>query len=83
MRISHRKRYFKRSQQPAPGAQYRANDRIRSAEVLLIDENGQSLGVLSVTRANEIAAERELDLVEVSPLANPPVAKLLDYGAFK
>ena len=83
MRISRRKRYQKRIIAPSPGSQYRANDRIRATEVVLIDESGQNLGVMATSAAVALANERELDLVEVSPLAVPPVVKLLDYGAFK
>jgi translation initiation factor IF-3 len=51
--------------------------------VRLIDENGQMLGVMSSPQALTIARERDLDLVEVSPMASPPVCKLMDYGRFK
>lgn len=49
----------------------------------LIDENGEVIGVMSSMQANAIARERNLDLVEVSPMANPPVCRLMDYGRFK
>jgi len=62
---------------------YRANDRIRSEEVRVIDENGQALGVMPTSKAIALALEKELDLVEVSPLAVPPVCKILDNGQFK
>ena len=61
----------------------RVNERIRAREVRLIDENGEMLGVMPLARALQIARERNLDLVEVSPNAVPPVCKLLDYGRFK
>jgi translation initiation factor IF-3 len=51
--------------------------------VRLIDENGQMLGVMPSPQALAIARERDLDLVEVSPMAAPPVCKLMDYGRFK
>lgn len=51
--------------------------------MLLIDAQGQQLGVISKEKALRIAQEQELDLVEVSPQANPPVCRLLDYGKFK
>lgn len=82
MRISRRKRYQKRVVQ-TPGAQYNFNERIKSPSLLVIDETGTSLGIISTEKALSLARERELDLVEVSPLANPPVAKILDFGAFK
>lgn len=52
-------------------------------EVLLIDDEGQKLGVMPTHQALEMARERDLDLVEVAPNANPPVCRILDYGKFK
>jgi len=59
------------------------NEYIRSREVRLIDENGENLGVMLTSKALELAGERSLDLVVISPNQNPPVAKILDYGKFK
>jgi translation initiation factor IF-3 len=59
------------------------NERIRAREVRLIDENGEMIGIMAPARALEIARERDLDLVEISPNAIPPVSKLMDYGRFK
>jgi len=59
------------------------NERIRAREVRLIDENGEMMGVMPPARALDIARERELDLVEVSPNAVPPVCRLMDYGRHK
>src|ERR1051326_1446046 len=61
----------------------RVNERIRAREVRLIDENGEMMGVMPPQRALDIARDRNLDLVEVSPNANPPVCKLMDYGRYK
>ncbi len=61
----------------------RINDAIRAREVRLIDENGQNVGVVSRFDAQERANAAGLDLVEVSPDADPPVCKILDYGKFK
>jgi translation initiation factor IF-3 len=61
----------------------RVNERIRTREVRLIDENGEMVGVMPTQRALDIARERNLDMVEVSPNAVPPVCKLMDYGRFK
>jgi len=83
MRISRRRRHFQRPQPTSPGAQYRANERIRALEVNVIDEQGQNLGTMPTAKAVELANERELDAVEVNPNATPPVVKFLDYGAFK
>lgn len=62
---------------------YRVNDRIESEEVFVIDENNESLGVMKTEAAVALAEERELDLVEVSPKAQPPVCKLLEWKQFK
>jgi translation initiation factor IF-3 len=61
----------------------RVNERIRAREVRLIDENGQQLGVVPARDALRIARERELDLIEVSPTAQPPVCRIMDYGKHK
>ena len=61
----------------------RVNERIRAREVRLIDENGEMIGVMPPGRALDIARERNLDLVEISPNAMPPVCKLMDYGRYK
>ncbi len=59
------------------------NDAIRARDVRLIDETGQNIGVVSRFDAMERATAAGLDLVEVSPDADPPVCKILDYGKFK
>lgn len=61
----------------------RVNERIRAREVRLIDENGEMMGVMPPIRALDIARDRNLDLVEVSPNAIPPVCRLMDYGRHK
>jgi len=61
----------------------RYNEFIISPKVRVIDENGENLGVLLTPEAIEQAAEVGLDLVEVSPNADPPVAKFLDVGKYK
>ncbi|QBD82501.1 translation initiation factor IF-3 [Ktedonosporobacter rubrisoli] len=61
----------------------RVNERIRAREIRLIDENGEMMGVMPPVRALDIARDRNLDLVEVSPNAMPPVCKLMDYGRYK
>jgi len=63
--------------------EYRINDRIEVPQVRLIDEAGEMVGVVSVADALRRAEEAGLDLVEVSPSADPPVCKILDYGKFK
>ena len=61
----------------------RMNEDIRVPEVRLIDQNGQNVGVVATSAAMARAVEAGLDLVEISPDSNPPVAKILDYGKFK
>jgi translation initiation factor IF-3 len=60
----------------------RVNDRIRAREVRVIDEEGAQLGVLQPFEALKLARERGLDLVEISPTADPPVCKITDYGKY-
>src|SRR4028119_414104 len=61
----------------------RFNEFITAPKVRVIDENGENLGVMLTAEAIEQAAEAGLDLVEISPNADPPVAKFLDIGKFK
>jgi len=63
--------------------QFRANDRITALEVRLIDENNAQVGVVTLADAKQRAATAELDLVEVSPKAEPPVCRIMDFGSFK
>ncbi len=73
-----------RSAQPAPKEEaHRINNRIDSREVRLIDAEGNNVGVVPTRQALIMAEEASLDLVEISPDAKPPVAKILDYGKFK
>ncbi|OFZ17935.1 MAG: translation initiation factor IF-3 [Bdellovibrionales bacterium GWB1_55_8] len=59
------------------------NERIRVPQVRLIDENGGQVGVVPTQQALQMAREKGLDLMEVSPNAQPPVCKICDYGKFK
>src|ERR687888_2581803 len=61
----------------------RINDRIRVPEVRLVGPEGEQVGIVPIGKALELAAEADLDLVEVAPMARPPVCKLMDYGKFK
>ncbi len=61
----------------------RVNDRIRAPEIRLIGAEGENVGVVSPARAMDLADEAGLDLVEISPNANPPVCKIMDYGKYK
>ena len=61
----------------------RINEMIRVREVRLIDEEGNQLGIVPTPEALRMAKDKGLDLVEVSPNANPPVCKILDYGKYR
>ncbi len=61
----------------------RVNEDIRTPKVRLVDDTGDMVGVVAVEEALERAADVGLDLVEISPNADPPVCKILDYGKFK
>jgi translation initiation factor IF-3 len=61
----------------------RINDRIRVSEVRLVGPEGEQVGIVRIEDALRLAAESDLDLVEVAPMARPPVCKLMDYGKFK
>jgi translation initiation factor IF-3 len=61
----------------------RVNNKITAQLVRVIDEEGSQLGVLSIQEALEKAEYMEMDLVEISPDANPPVVKVIDYGKWK
>ncbi len=62
---------------------YNFNYQIRAPQVQVIDETGAPLGILDTRTAIQTAQDRGLDLVEVAPNANPPVAKILNYGSFQ
>jgi translation initiation factor IF-3 len=62
----------------------RINEQIRIPQVRLFDDTtDEALGIVTIEQARELAVERGLDLVEVAPLAQPPVCRLMDYGRFK
>ena len=61
----------------------RINEQIRVREVRLIDDLGEQKGIVPTIEALRMAKEKDLDLVEVSPNANPPVCKILDYGKYR
>ena len=64
-------------------AEPRINDRIRTAEVRLIGYAGEQIGVVAIEKAIAMSEEIGLDLVEISPDANPPVCKIMDFGKYK
>ena len=61
----------------------RLNNFIRAPKLRVIDAEGKNIGIITSQEANAIASERGLDLIEISPSANPPVAKIMDYGKFQ
>lgn len=61
---------------------FRFNERIRSSQVVVINEAGKNVGVLTIHEALRLAQDQDLDLVEVAPNINPPVCKILDYKQF-
>ncbi|MEK7550151.1 MAG: translation initiation factor IF-3 [Patescibacteria group bacterium] len=74
----------RRHNRPKPKVQVkdrlRVNDQILVPEVIVIDLNGENHGLMEISAAIALAQEQEADLVEVSPLAKPPVCKITDYG---
>lgn len=60
----------------------RINELIRVPEVRLIDDEGNQIGVVPIQQAQDMAREKNLDLVEIAPAAAPPVCKIMDYGKF-
>ena len=62
---------------------HQLNEEIRDSEIRLIGSTGEQLGIMSAAQAQHIADEQGLDLVKISPQANPPVCKLMDYGKFR
>ncbi|HTP61334.1 MAG TPA: translation initiation factor IF-3, partial [Burkholderiales bacterium] len=61
----------------------RINGEITSPQLRLVAENGDQLGIVAVGDALKMAEEQNVDLVEIAPLAVPPVCKLMDYGKFR
>ena len=75
----HRNHFQRRSKDKGP----RSNNRIFSPEVQVISSSGENLGILNTNQAISIAKDEGLDLIEISPNANPPVCKIMDMGKFK
>ena len=61
----------------------RINKAIRATELRVVTDSGETLGVLSLSEALQAAEDRKLDLIEISPKAKPPVAKIMDYGKYR
>lgn len=75
-----KKSFREQPQQAANGL--RINDQIKAWKVRLIDQNGENVGVIGNKEALQKSREVGLDLVEIAPEANPPVAKIMDYGKY-
>ncbi|NPV01787.1 MAG: translation initiation factor IF-3 [Brevinematales bacterium] len=67
---------------PQPKDKLRINDEIKAKEIRVIGSDGSQVGVITVEEALKMAALDELDLVEISPEADPPVCKIVDFGKF-
>ncbi len=78
-----RRRYRHKPKKTNLPPQMRANGRIFADPVVVINENGEFIGEVSLREARTMAEDAGLDLVEVSPKAVPPVCKILDYGKFQ
>lgn len=61
----------------------RINDEITAPEVRLVGAEGEQLGIVNIRAALQMAEEAEVDLVEIAPMAQPPVCKMMDFGKFK
>ena len=73
----------RRPNRPIRSNRTNINRNIRAREVRVIDPDGNQIGIIPTSQALETAAEFGLDLVEVSPNANPPVCKIMDYGRYR
>ena len=78
--VFQRQNYFQKRTKPKGP---RANERIRALEVQVISSDGKNLGTLKTQEAINIAKQEGLDLIEISPNANPPVCKIIDIGKYK
>ena len=76
----HKQNYFQRRTRPKGP---KANERIRASEVQVISSDGKNLGTLSTQEAINMARQEGLDLIEISPNANPPVCKIIDIGKYR
>lgn len=78
------RRSFRGSKPLSPAIkELKINERILAPKVVVIDDEGKNLGVLTKQEALLVARDRDLDLVEVSPLVEPPICKIMNYGSYK
>ena len=78
--VFRKQNYFQRRTKPRGP---RTNEKIRATQVRVINSDGKNLGTLSTQEAINIAKQKGLDLIEISPKANPPVCKIIDIGKYK
>ena len=71
-----------RNQQGGPITEPRINDSIDALEVRLVGPGGKEIGIVTIERALQVARGSRLDLVELAPMADPPIAKLMDYQKY-
>ena len=76
----HKKNYFQRTSRPKGP---RTNERIRALEVQVINSDKKNLGTFAIKEAVEMAKQEGLDLIEISPNANPPVCKITEIGKYR
>ncbi len=76
-------RISRRSKKEEPKKIYFYNEGITAPSVLVLDSNGENLGIMNTGEALRLAREQESDLVEINPKAEPPVAKITDFGQFR
>jgi translation initiation factor IF-3 len=62
---------------------YSVNEQIGGVELRVLDGEGQMMGIFTRSQVLEMAQEKEMDVIEINPKANPPVVKLMDYNKFK
>ena len=77
---NYKNNYFQRRSKPQGP---RVNEKIRALDVQVIGADGNNLGSMPLNKAIELAKQVELDLIEISPNANPPVCKIMDMGKYK
>ena len=76
-------RISRRSKKEEPKKNYLFNEGIKSPRVLVLNSAGENLGIMNTAEALRLAREQESDLVEINPKAEPPVAKITDFGQFR
>jgi translation initiation factor IF-3 len=74
---------FRESRTIAQEKSQRINDEITAPEIRLVGVEGEQLGIVNIRAALQMAEEAEVDLVEIAPMAQPPVCKMMDFGKFK